>query len=111
VSDGSSPAAGAVRIDDLAFVRSGDKGDVSNVVILARDADAYSKLEAGLIPEAIKDYMGGLVTGPVALYKLPNMQAFQVVLHGALGGGATRTLRFDATGKAMCSVLSRMPLT
>lgn len=97
-------------IDDLAYVRSGDKGDTSNVVVLARDADAYAKLAAGLLPEAIKDFMGDTVHGPVAVYPLPNLQAYQVVLHGALGGGATRTLRFDGTGKSVCAVLSRMPI-
>jgi hypothetical protein len=99
-----------MRIDDLAFVRSGDKGDVSNVVVLARDAAAYAQLEAGLLPEAIREYMGDNVRGHVAVHALPRLRAFNVVMHGALGGGATRTLRFDATGKSMCAVLSRMPL-
>ncbi|MFY9487402.1 MAG: hypothetical protein WAP35_01730 [Solirubrobacterales bacterium] len=99
-----------MRIDDLAFVRSGDKGDTSNVVLLARSEDAYATLEANLLPEAIASYMAGNVTGPVVVHKLPKLLAFNVVMHGALGGGATNTLRFDATGKSMCSVLSRMEL-
>ena len=99
-----------MTIHDLAYVRSGDKGDVSNVVILARDPDAYAKLEQGLLPEAIKDYMGDNVRGHVVVHKLPRLHAFNVVMHGALGGGATNTLRFDATGKSMCAVLSRMEL-
>lgn len=99
-----------MRVHDLANVRSGDKGDISNVAVIARDEDAYKRLEKTLLPEAIKDYMGSLVEGQVAVYPLPNLQAFQVVMHGALGGGATRTLRFDETGKSMCAVLSRMEL-
>ncbi|MFY9470299.1 MAG: hypothetical protein WAP37_09320 [Solirubrobacterales bacterium] len=99
-----------MRIDDLAFVRSGDKGDTSNVVVLARDQDAYAALEAGLLPEAIADYMAGNVKGPVVVHKMPKLRAFNVVMHGALGGGATNTLRFDSTGKSICSVLSRMEL-
>jgi hypothetical protein len=99
-----------MRIDDLAFVRSGDKGDVSNVVVLARDERAYELLDRGLLPEAIRDYMGDNVLGPVAVYRLPKLRAFNVVMQQALGGGATNTLRWDSTGKSMCAVLSRMPL-
>ncbi|HEY8638390.1 MAG TPA: hypothetical protein VIL64_04050 [Solirubrobacteraceae bacterium] len=99
-----------MRVHDLAYVRSGDKGDISNVVVLAKDDDAYRHLERTLLPEAISAYMGGLVTGMVAVYKLPKLNALQVVMHGALGGGATRTLRFDETGKSMCAILSRMKL-
>ena len=97
-------------IHDLAFVRSGDKGDMSNVVVLAKDDAAYARLEEALVPEAILDYLNGLVEGPAAVYALPNLNAFNVVMRGALGGGATRTLRFDTTGKSMCAILSRMPV-
>jgi hypothetical protein len=99
-----------VHVHDLALVRSGDKGDISNVVVLAKDADAYEHLCQGLHAEAVKQYMGELVTGRVAVYRLPKLHALQVVMHGALGGGATRTLRFDETGKSMCAILSRMEL-
>jgi hypothetical protein len=97
-------------IHDLAYVRSGDKGDISNVVILARDAEAFRRLEHGLVPETISTFLRGLVTGEVTVFTLPRLLAFNVVLRGALGGGATTTLRFDETGKSMCSILSRMPL-
>lgn len=97
-----------MRVHDLAHVRSGDKGDISNVVVLARDEHAFRHLEQTLLPEAVKSYMGPLVTGQVAVHKLPKLQAFNVVMHGALGGGATCTLRWDGTGKSMCAVLSRM---
>lgn len=99
-----------MRVHDLSFVRSGDKGDVSNVAIMAKDLEAYELLEQALLPERIQAYLAGVVTGPVAVHKLPNLLAFQVVMHGALGGGATRTLRFDETGKSMCAVLSRMDI-
>ena len=99
-----------MRLHDLAFVRSGDKGDISNVAVLARDDDAYRALERALLPEAITEHMGPLVTGPVAVYRLPKLRAFNVVMHGALGGGATRTLRFDETGKSMGAILSRMEI-
>lgn len=99
-----------MRVHDLSYVRSGDKGDIANVVVLARDSEAYECLERGLVPEAIAAYMGDMVQGPIVVYPLPNLQAFQIVMHAALGGGATRTLRFDGTGKSMCATLSRMEL-
>lgn len=97
-----------MTVDDLAFVRSGDKGDVSNVAVLAKDAEAYATLARSLVPEAIKAHMGDLVQGTVVVHAVPKLQAFNVVMHGALGGGATRSLRFDTTGKSMCAILSRM---
>lgn len=99
-----------MRVHDLAHVRSGDKGDVSNIAVMAKDADAYELLERLLVPERIREHFGEEVTGAIAVYPLPNLQAFQVVLRGALGGGATTTLRFDGTGKSMCAVLSRMSI-
>lgn len=97
-----------MHVHDLAFVRSGDKGDVSNVAVMAKDAEAYAQLERALLPERIQQYFGDVVQGPIVVYALPNLEAFQIVMHGALGGGATRTLRFDGTGKSVCAVLSRM---
>lgn len=97
-----------MRLNDLAYLRSGDKGDTSNVAVLARDQDAYDRIAATMTPEAIGAFMGDSVTGEIAVYTLPQLRAFNVVMHGALGGGATATLRIDETGKAMGCVLSRM---
>lgn len=97
-----------MHVHDLAFVRSGDKGDISNVAVMAKDADAYAQLERALVPERIQQYFGDVVRGPIVVHALPNLEAFQIVMHGALGGGATATLQFDGTGKSMCAVLSRM---
>ncbi|MDQ1583753.1 MAG: hypothetical protein QOF36_1807 [Microbacteriaceae bacterium] len=97
-----------MRVHDLAFVRSGDKGDVCNVAVMARHEEGYRLLKLALLPERIEEQFAGLVEGPIAVYLLPNLHAFEVVMHRALGGGATRTLRFDQTGKSMCAVLARM---
>lgn len=97
-------------LHDLSYVRSGDKGDIANVVVLARDTAAFEAIEKGLVPDAIAEHMGGLVKGPIEVWALPKIQAFQVVLHAALGGGATRSLRLDGTGKSICTILSRMPI-
>jgi hypothetical protein len=99
-----------MKLHDLSYVRSGDKGDIANVVVLARDAAAYKTIEKVLVPEAIAEHMGGLVEGRIEVWSLPKIQAFQVVMHAALGGGITRSLRSDGTGKSICTILSRMPI-
>jgi hypothetical protein len=97
-------------INDIAFTRSGDKGDVSNVGIMAKGADEFELLRKWVTPERVKDFFGALVTGRVDVYELPEIECLQVVMHGALGGGATQTLRFDETGKSMAALMSRLPI-
>jgi len=99
-----------VRLVDLAYARSGDKGDVSNIGVLAKDDAAYAVLERQLTPERVKAHFGGWVQGAVEVYPMPNINGFNVVCRRALGGGATRTLRYDQTGKAMATALLRMEL-
>jgi hypothetical protein len=99
-----------MHVHDLAFVRAGDKGDISNVAVMAKDQRSYEVLARHLVAERIAEHFADEVTGQIAVYPLPNLQAFQVVMQGALGGGATTTLRFDGTGKSMCAVLSRMTI-
>ncbi len=99
-----------MQLHDLSFVRSGDKGDIANVVVMARSPEAYEIIEQHLVPETIGEHMGELVSGDISVYKLPKIETFQVVLEGALGGGATRSLRMDGTGKTICTILSRMSI-
>jgi hypothetical protein len=95
---------------DIAYARSGDKGDVSNIGVLAKDDAAFSELLVLLTPERVKRHFGEWVKGEVTVYPMPNINGFNVVCRQALGGGATRTVRFDQTGKAMSTALLRMPL-
>lgn len=97
-------------LKDLAYTRSGDKGDVSNIGVLAFDSDAYELLRRTLTPERLKAHFGPMVRGAIEVYEMPNIEALQIVMHGALGGGATRTLRFDQTGKAMATALLRLEI-
>jgi hypothetical protein len=99
-----------LSLKDLAYTRSGDKGDVSNVGVMAFGPAEYRALRIWLTPERVKDFFAGIVTGSVAVYELPRIESLQVVMHGALGGGATRTLRFDETGKSMAALMARMPV-
>lgn len=98
------------RLVDLASARSGDKGDVSNVAVVARDEAAYAFLATHLTADRVRAHFGDWVTGDIVVYPMPRLRAFNVVMHGALGGGATHTLRMDNLGKAMGAALLRLPL-
>jgi hypothetical protein len=92
----------------MAYTRSGDKGDISNVGIMAFGPREYQVLRRWVTAERVKAHFGALETGPVYVYELPRIESLQVVMHGALGGGATQTLRFDETGKSMAALMSRL---
>ena len=94
-----------LSLRELCGYRAGDKGDVANVGLLARDGDAWERLRRGLTPELVRAHLGGMVKGEVEIYELPGIQALNVVLRNALVGGASRTLRFDQTGKAFATIL------
>ena len=97
-----------VEIRELAFARSGDKGDVSNIGLMAKSKDIYEFLTKAITPERIKDHFRGMIKGDVEIYPMPNIESLEIILRRALGGGATCTLRFDQTGKSMGQALLRM---
>ncbi|MBM3450165.1 MAG: hypothetical protein FJX78_04155 [Armatimonadetes bacterium] len=99
-----------VKLKDLAYTRSGDKGDHCTVGLLAFNRDNYEILRKHVTQERVKAFFGDMVRGPVKIYELPNLNIVHLVLHNALGGGATRTLRFDQTGKSMGTALLRMEI-
>jgi hypothetical protein len=99
-----------MRVFDLAHGRSGDKGDVCNVGIIARDDEAYAILRRQLTEDRVKAHFGELVTGEVRRYEMPNIRALNFVLYGGLDGGGTQSLRSDALGKVMYAWLLRMEL-
>ena len=97
-------------VRDIAYARSGDKGDVVNVGVLAFDDQAYQRLLRTLTPERVKTHFGDWVRGEVEVYPMPNINAVQLVLRNALGGGATKTLRYDVTGKSFSTAVLRLEL-
>ena len=99
-----------MQVKDVAYARSGDKGDVVNVGVLAFDDAAFGRLTRTLTPERIKSHFGDWVKGDVDVFPMPNLNAFNLLLHNALGGGATKTLRYDVTGKAFSTAVLRMEL-
>jgi len=98
------------RVADIAHGRSGDKGDVCNVGIVAYDEGGYAELCAHLTAERVKEHFGDLVRGTVTRYEMPNIRALNFVCTGALDGGGTLSLRSDHLGKVMYAWLLRMEL-
>lgn len=99
-----------VRIWDLAHGRSGDKGDVCNVGLVARREEDYELLRREVTAERVKEHFGELVEGGVERYELPNACALNFVCRGALNGGGTMSLRSDHLGKVMYAWLLRMEI-
>ncbi len=97
-----------IRLCDLCGARSGDKGDISDVTLFADDAAAYDAIRRAVTADAVKGHFGSLVSGPVERYEAPNVLALKFVMHGALGGGASRSLRSDNLGKTHGATLLRM---
>ncbi len=98
------------RLIEIAHARSGDKGDTANVGVIARRPEYYPILEKYLTVEMVKRYFEGICLGEVERYELPNLGALNFLLHQALGGGGTVSLKNDAQGKTLSSVMLRMEL-
>jgi hypothetical protein len=94
----------------LAHARSGDKGDTANVGIIAYQEKHYPILAREVTAERVKEYFGELVKGSVDRYELPNLGALNFLLHEALGGGGTLSLRVDAQGKTLGAALLRLEI-
>ncbi len=89
-------------------MRSGDKGDLSDLTLFADDRETYDALCQAVSVEAVRAHFGELVTGPIQRFEAPNVLAVKFVLHGALGGGGPRSLRSDNLGKTLGASLLRL---
>ena len=98
------------KLIELAHARSGDKGDTANVGIIARRPAYYPLLVRELTAERVARHFAGMLTGGVERFELPNLQALNFLLHGALGGGGTVSLKTDAQGKTLSTALLRMEI-
>ncbi len=95
---------------DLCQVRSGDKGDTSNIALFANDAAAYAAIRDQVTAERVKAHFGALVRGEVLRYEAENVWALNFVMRQALGGGGARSLRSDNLGKTLGGALLRMEI-
>jgi hypothetical protein len=101
---------GCVSLEVLAHARSGDKGDASNVGVIARNRAAYAWLRENLTAELVKRLLAGIVKGKVERFEVPNLLAFNFILHDSLNGGGTASLVTDAQGKTHAQALLRCVL-
>ena len=96
-----------VSLSKIAHTRSGDKGDTCNIGVIAYHERDYPALLREVTAQRVKRHFGELVKGEVERFELPNLGALNFLLHGALGGGGTVSLRTDAQGKTFgASLLS-----
>lgn len=98
------------QLADIAYIRSGDKGDICTAGLIAKKPEFYALLKASLSPEIVRRHYGEWITREVTCYPMDNIEAVVVVMEGALGGGATKTLRLDQTGKSLGHALLRLPV-
>lgn len=99
-----------VKLMDIAISRSGDKGDSSNVGVMAKTPELYEFLRETLTSEVVKDFFKEICKGKVVRYEIPNLRALNFILHDSLGGGGTETLITDAQGKVHGLAMLHMEL-
>jgi hypothetical protein len=94
-----------MKLRELAHSRTGDKGNISNISVIAYDSKHYPLLLAQVTAARVKAHFAGVVEGDVVRYELPRISALNFVMDRALGGGVTRSLALDAHGKSLSSAL------
>ena len=88
-----------ITLDKIAFTRSGDKGAHSNVGVIFKSEELYEWAESSITSDRVKEHFKEIVKGDVIRYELPNLNAFNFILHECLGGGGSGSLLNDAQGK------------
>jgi len=107
---GRRAARRRVQLRLLAHARSGDKGDTANVGLIALKPAWYPLLEREVTAARVAAHFTGMIAGTVERFELPNLHALNFLLHGALGGGGTLSLKTDAQGKVFSTALLRMEI-
>jgi len=95
---------------EIAHARSGDKGNLATLSVIAYDIRDFPAIERAVTAEAVRRYYEGIVSGEVERYVLPHLGALNFVLHNALAGGVTRSLALDAHGKCLGSAILSLPI-
>ena len=99
-----------MKLKEIAHSRTGDKGDISNISLIAYKEEDYAILVKYVTPEKVKEWFGEVVKGTVVRYELPKIGALNFVMDKALGGGVTRSLAIDKHGKSLSSALLEMEI-
>jgi hypothetical protein len=99
-----------MKLREIAHSRTGDKGNTSNISVIAYDPANYDFIKQHVTAERVKAYFSEIVQGEVVRYELPNVGALNFVMYQALGGGVTRTLALDIHGKSLSSAMMNLEL-
>ena len=99
-----------IRLGDMAYARSGDKGAGANVGVIARSPEGYELLRQHLTADRVEAFFKPMGVGRVVRYELPNLGALNFVLPRILGRGGSVSLRIDAQGKALGQALLELRL-
>lgn len=94
-----------VKLREIAHSRAGDKGDIVNISVIAYDMQYYDVIREQVTLERVKDHFKEIAKGDIVRYELPNLGALNFVIHNALAGGVTRSLRIDLHGKTLSSAM------
>ena len=97
-------------VRDIAYCRAGDKGDTSNVVVVAHDEAAYEILQRQLTKDKVEQHFKPLVLGKIARFEMPGIRALNFVMYQALAGGVSRSLALDPHGKSRASLMLAISL-
>lgn len=97
-------------LGEIAYARSGDKGNHANIGIIARHKEGFIFLKGYLTIERVEQFFSPLGIHKIVRYELPNLNAFNFVLFDVLGGGGSLSLRIDSQGKALGQVFLEMPI-
>ena len=100
-----------VPLSAIAHARSGDKGEGSNVGLIANSPELYEVIRREVTPERVKEHFAGFVRGGVDRYEVANLNALNFILHDSLGGGGTESLKTDAQGKTHGQGLLQMKVS
>ena len=99
-----------ILLKSICHARSGDKGDTANIGLIALREEYYPVIERQVTADRVKEHFNGIVLGAVQRYEMPNLWALNFVMHKALGGGGTKSLKNDAQGKTLSAALLRMEI-
>ena len=99
-----------MRLRELAHCRTGDKGDTSQISVIAYEDGDYAYLAEHVTADRVRAHFPGIVQGEVKRYELPGLGALNFVMERALGSGVTRSLSLDAHGKCLSSLLLELEI-
>lgn len=99
-----------MKLREIAHSRTGDKGNTSNISVIAYDPKNFPLLEKYVTADKVKEFFSEIVQGDVIRYTLPKIGALNFVMYKALGGGVTRTLALDIHGKSLSSAIMNLEI-